>query len=86
MSGVSLEVLVGTIKNLYAENEQLRQQIAAGSTSMGQRRLNRPKLSAGDVKRMRQLKRLGATNVELATAFDVHSATVSRTIRGIYHK
>lgn len=74
--------LVDGIKALVDENEKLRRQIAAGSTSSPS---NKPKLSKRDVEMMRSLSRLGASNTELATAYDVNRATVSRIIRGVYH-
>jgi hypothetical protein len=69
---------------LIAENDRLRKQIAAGSTSSA--KTNRKKLTKRDVGLMRDLHRLGSTNKELATAFDVHHGTVSRIIRGVYWK
>jgi DNA-binding NarL/FixJ family response regulator len=68
---------------LIEENARLRAQIAAGSTSV---RSNAKKLTKREVALMKDLKRLGSTNSELATAFDVNPATVSRTVRGIYHR
>lgn len=71
------------VQELINENDRLRRQIAAGSTSTGS---NKPKLSKSEVKIMKDLKRLGSTNIELATAFDVNPATVSRIVRGFYHR
>lgn len=82
--GSAAQQLIDGIQALIDDNEQLRRQISAGSTSTAAR-TNKPKLSKRDVDMMRQLKRLGATNRELATAYDVNPATVSRTIRGMYH-
>jgi DNA-binding NarL/FixJ family response regulator len=72
------------IDELVAENTRLKAQIAAGSTSGV--RSNAKKLTKREVGLMKDLKRLGSTNQELATAFDVHPATVSRIIRGVYWK
>jgi DNA-binding NarL/FixJ family response regulator len=89
------------VQELVNENDRLRQQIAAGSTAMGDplppastaspssassARSNKKKLTKRDVGLMKDLKRLGSTNLELATAFDVNPATVSRIVRGIYHR
>lgn len=71
------------VQELINENDRLRKQIAAGSTSSPS---NKPKLSKRDVEMMRQLSRLGASNTELATAYDCNRATVSRIIRGVYHR
>lgn len=47
---------------------------------------NTKKLSHRDVTRMRAMYREGDyTQSELADIFDVNPATVSRTVRGIYH-
>lgn len=73
------------VDELVAENLLLRAQIAAGSTSSAAARTNKPKLSKRDVEMMRSLSRLGASNTELATAYDINRATVSRIIRGVYH-
>jgi DNA-binding NarL/FixJ family response regulator len=80
----SVAEIAQAIDDLLVENAELRQQIAAGSTSS--QRSNKKKLTKRDVEMMRQLKRLGASNQELAAAYDVHHATVSRTVRGIYWK
>lgn len=74
-----------TVRELINENDRLRQQIAAGSTSTASTRTNKPKLSKRDVEMLRSLKRLGASNTELATAYDLNRATVSRIVRGQYH-
>jgi len=76
--------LVMAVEAMLLENAKLKEQIAAGSTSST--RSNKRKLTKRDVEMMRSLKRLGATNQELATAYDVHHGTVSRIIRGIYWK
>lgn len=68
---------------LIEENALLRRQIAAGSTSSAS---NKPKLTRREVSLMKQLKRVGSTNAELAAAFGVNPSTVSRTIRGIYNR
>jgi len=74
MSGsISYAQIVKAIDELVAENARLRAQIAAGSTSA---RSNAKKLTKRDVGLMKDLKRLGSTNTELATAFDVNRATV----------
>ena len=47
---------------------------------------NRKKLSKRDVVRIREMKRNGCTQADIAECMDVHPATISRTIRGIYHR
>lgn len=48
--------------------------------------LNRKKLSKSDVKRIREMKRNGCTQSDIAECFDVNPATISRICRGQYHK
>jgi DNA-binding NarL/FixJ family response regulator len=74
--------VVAGVQALADENALLKYQIAAGSTAV---RSNRKKLTKRDVGLMKDLKRVGSTNAELAEAFQVNPATVSRIIRGIYH-
>jgi hypothetical protein len=81
---VSPSAIAKAINDLLDENERLRKQIAAGSTSS--QRSNKKKLTKRDVGLMKDLKRLGSSNVELAAAFDVNRATVSRIVRGQYWK
>lgn len=59
---------------LRAENELLKAKLD-----------NTKKLSDRDVALMRRMHRDGYKQHELADAFDVNPATVSRTVRGIYH-
>ena len=47
---------------------------------------NKRKLSQSDVKLIHQMKRNGSPNTEIASVFDINRATVSRIVRGIYHK
>jgi DNA-binding MarR family transcriptional regulator len=46
---------------------------------------NRKKLGAPEVASIRRLYDMGWTQSELADAFAVNPATISRTVRGIYH-
>jgi DNA-binding NarL/FixJ family response regulator len=47
---------------------------------------NRPKLTKRDVLLIRQMKRNGETQAAIAEVFDVNAGTISRIIRGYYHK
>jgi DNA-binding transcriptional regulator YiaG len=71
---------VYALKNAYAEEVAKGLEIEANS-----RNDNRKKLTPTEVKRMRRLWGQNWTQAELAEAFDVNPATVSRTVRGIYH-
>lgn len=78
----SLADIVSAIQQLDEENKQLRRQLIEV-----QHPSNRPKLSDSEVKRIRYMKREGAfSNVQLADMFDVNPGTISRIVRGIYHK
>jgi DNA-binding NarL/FixJ family response regulator len=46
---------------------------------------NRKKLGKQEVKSIRDLKRIGCSNKEIADVFDVNAATISRIVRGFYH-
>lgn len=47
---------------------------------------NRPKLTEIDVKYIRQLRRDGLKIREIADIYDVNKSTISRILRGVYHK
>ena len=47
---------------------------------------NRPKLTEADVKTIRGLKRGGMSVREIADIYDVNKSTISRIVRGEYHK
>ena len=70
-----IEYLEARIAELEAENAWLSAKLD-----------NTKKLSPRDVRRMREMYRNGGyTQAELADIFDVNPATVSRTVRNIYH-
>jgi ribosome-binding protein aMBF1 (putative translation factor) len=71
---------VYALKNAYDDE-------VAKSRSATVRNDNRKKLSKSEVDRMRRLyEHANWSQAALADAFDVNPATVSRTVRGIYHK
>ena len=47
---------------------------------------NKPKLTKREVSEIRSLKRDGWTNQEIADAYEINRSTVSRIVRGQYHK
>lgn len=47
---------------------------------------NRPKLGQGEVSRIHEMRRAGYKIREIADSFDVNKSTVSRILRGEYHK
>ena len=67
------------------------QRVIVGSTGdvavvTGPTRQNRKKLTPSEVAQIREMKRAGETNREIAYCFDINPATVSRIARGIYHR
>ena len=71
------------VTDLKRENDELKEQLGPGSVLAHS---NRKKLGPEEVQGIRTLKRLGWTNKSIAETYDVNPATVSRIIRGIYHK
>lgn len=65
--------LKAAIEALENENAELRAAVD-----------NRKKLTAAEVARMRRWHTEGWSQAELADAFDVNDATISRIVRGIY--
>ena len=47
---------------------------------------NQPKLTKREVAEIRDMRRLGLTTQEIADIYDVNRSTISRTVRGHYHK
>ncbi|AGI61725.1 HTH DNA binding protein [Mycobacterium phage BTCU-1] len=52
----------------------------------GAGRPNRKKLSAEEAKYIREMARNGISQAEIAWSFDVNRSTISRIVRGIYHR
>jgi DNA-binding MarR family transcriptional regulator len=68
---------------IIKERDELRKQLEAYKDE----RNNRKKLSVREVKEIRNLSRASdMTQSEIADVFAVNPATVSRILRGIYHK
>ena len=68
---------------IIKERDELRTQLEAYK----EERNNRKKLSVREVKEIRNLSRASdMTQSEIADVFAVNPATVSRILRGIYHK
>ncbi|AGM61568.1 helix-turn-helix DNA binding domain protein [Mycobacterium phage Kalnoky] len=74
-----LSAINDLVEDVVRENAELKRKLAAQND-------NRKKLSPGEVNTMRLMKRAGFTQAEIAESFDVNPATVSRIVRGIYHR
>ena len=71
------------LDGIIKERDELRKQLEAYKDE----RNNRKKLSVREVKEIRNLSRASdMTQSEIADVFAVNPATVSRILRGIYHK
>lgn len=71
--------LITEIQALIDENKELKRQLAESQNN------NRKKLTFQDAEHIRQLSRQGYTQAEIAAAYDVNPATVSRIVNGVYH-
>src|SRR5690606_16535271 len=72
---MTLREIIAYVRDLEAENKELRRKTD-----------NSKKLDARDVQKIRQLYESGNWKQnELADAFNVNDATISRIVRGIYY-
>jgi DNA-binding MarR family transcriptional regulator len=74
--------LLQEFDELAAENRALKKEIKA---LQAQTFDNRPKLTEHEVKDIRAAYRGGMMQRDLAEAYAVNPATISRIVRGIYH-
>lgn len=77
---ISPAVVAKAVDDLIAENNRLNHTIREMQT-----RTNVKKLDARDAAHIRDLKRAGYSQKEIAESFDLNPATVSRIVRGLYH-
>jgi DNA-binding MarR family transcriptional regulator len=77
----TLHTFLKEIEDLIRERDELRQRLDT------MQRENRRKLTAREVKEIRNLARASTlTQKEIADCYDVNPATVSRILKGVYHK
>jgi len=85
------------IEHQLSENRKLLDKISRMEDTWGeavvakpktgpQRPNNNRKLTESEVQEIRDRHRAGEKNVDLAYSFDVNPATISRIVRGQYHK
>lgn len=72
-----------TTLDLLREIERLRKELSYDLT--GPKRPNRQKLTDREVKDIRLAYRGGASQALIAHSYEVNPATISRTVRGLYH-
>jgi len=79
---VTLTLFAQQLNAVLDENKRLRQRVE----ELESRPLNnRRKLSPQEVKDIREAYRMGMLQSDLADNYGVNPATISRTVRGIYH-
>ncbi len=79
---MSIAKFVEELNALMAENKALKARVAELESLPTN---NRPKLTEHEVKDIRAAYRGGMLQSDLADAYGVNPATISRTVRGIYH-
>jgi hypothetical protein len=76
------------VKEIDRLIEELRAEIRELAASLPEPAApnNQKKLNLREVSRMREMHRIGYSQAELASIYDVNPATVSRIVRGVYHR
>lgn len=75
-----LSAINDLVEDVLAENRSLRQELESRGNT------NRKKLTKREAHRIRQLSRGGYSQREIADIYDINPGTVSRIVRGQYHK
>lgn len=90
---VTPQAIADAIQELLDENETLKRELEhipavlrGRGQPTGPNRLNAKKLTGNDVHEIRLLHASGMKQRDIAYSYDVNPATVSRIVRGIYHK
>jgi hypothetical protein len=82
--------LCKAVEILLEENASLRQEaedlIALVEYYQTKPQDNKPKLTAGDVIGIHQLRKLEVPVAEIAKIYGVNKSTISRTLKGVYNK
>lgn len=76
--------LIEALDGLIQERNQLRRRVE--ELEFLAKNENKPKLTTREVEHIHELARAGHTQTDIASMFDVNRATVSRIVRGLYHK
>lgn len=79
---MTIAKFVEELNALMAENTALKARVVELEARPAN---NRPKLSEYEVKDIRAAYRGGMLQSDLADAYGVNPATISRTVRGLYH-
>lgn len=79
----TLLAVIQELDEILAERDRLQRRV---EELEAQRFNNRHKLGQGEVGRIREMRRAGYKVREIAESFDINKTTVSRILRGQYHK
>ena len=77
-----IDQLVNEIDEILCENRELRKRVEEFESKPLD---NKRKLSDREVRDIREAHRGGMSQKDLASNYQVNPATISRTVRGIYH-
>ena len=75
--------IVNEFDELITENRALKDEVERLQLKLETG--NRPKLTEFEVKDIRAAYKGGMSQIDLANAYGVNPATISRTVRGLYH-
>lgn len=78
----TLEAMFAEVESLLSENESLKIRIQELETRPVAASDNRPKLTAHEVKVVRELFRAGESQADIADIFDLNPSSVCRIVRG----
>jgi DNA-binding transcriptional regulator YiaG len=79
---MTLTQFAAQLNAVLEENNRLRAQVAEFKSKPLD---NKRKLSAREVRDIRAAHRNGMSQKDLADSYEVNPATISRTVRGLYH-
>jgi DNA-binding MarR family transcriptional regulator len=84
MSELTAQKVAQYIEGLVAENEKLRARLSLAGLG---KHINAKKLTPSEVREIRHLHNTSSmTQADLAEAYDVNPATISRIVRRQYHR
>ncbi|AVO25747.1 helix-turn-helix DNA-binding protein [Mycobacterium phage Morrow] len=88
-ANLSIDALASSNTTLWEQREELARQnreLRAKLETKGPNRPNRPKLDRTEVAFIKDLVRAGVSRRDVARSFDVNPSTISRIVRGQYHR
>lgn len=89
----TIVAVINELQDIVSERNALREEVARLKAGPAQAlakafadRPNKRKLNNREVENIRSLKRSGYSQREIADIYDINPATVSRIVRGQYHR